>query len=233
MHHRPHPFDLVFREIAQDTFPTIKSALNQTAADARERDRFLMVREAVALIRDLRPEEGLGEGIDQLAALIHHAYLYWDAGEPTIEVPSEGLAALLGVPDIEEHGDSPPAYYAQLPERRVWAQVIPGQAHEPLDGCFVHASPNLTSLRVLGVFGLHPERQGFSVVEAAGPRPGALAREDGSGLYSPALPGGAAARLFSLTGAEELLDLGWRVHELGARSWELGANRSGRLVSGS
>jgi hypothetical protein len=71
-------------------------------------------------------------------------------------------------------------------------------------------------LRVLGVFGIHHDREGFSVVEAAGPRPVGLAREDGSGLFEPTLPGGKAAGLFSVSGMEELL-------ELGARSWELAA----------
>jgi hypothetical protein len=67
---------------------------------------------------------------------------------------------------------------------------------------------------VLGVFGIHPERQGFSVVEVSGPRSDALAREDGSGLFTPVLPGGAAAGLFSLVGGEELLELGWRSRDL-------------------
>jgi hypothetical protein len=63
---------------------------------------------------------------------------------------------------------------------------------------------------VLGVFGLHRDRAGFSVVEVTGSRPGALVRADGSGLFSPTLPGGVAAGLFSLTGEVELLELGWR-----------------------
>jgi hypothetical protein len=213
---RPTPYELVFPQIAQDTFPSIRSALEQPGIDPQDRDRFLMLREVVTLLRDLRPEEGLGEGIDQLAALIHHAYLFWDAGEPTVEVSAERLIALLAGPAGEEHGDPPVAYYAQVPEHRVWAQVVPGQPHEPLDGCFVHSSPNPASLRVLGVFGIHPEREGFSVVEAAGPRPAALARADGTLLFSTTLPGGAAARLFSLTGEEELLDLGWRTRVMAA-----------------
>jgi hypothetical protein len=74
----------------------------------------------------------------------------------------------------------------------------------------VHSTSEGDGLRVLGVFGVHPDREGFSVVEAAGKRPTALARQDGTPLFSPTLPGGAAARLLSLTGEEELLDLGWR-----------------------
>jgi hypothetical protein len=69
-------------------------------------------------------------------------------------------------------------------------------------------------LRVLGIFGLHRERAGFTVVEVAGHRPQALVRADGSRLFSPTLPGGAAARLFSLAGGEEMLELGWRTRGL-------------------
>jgi hypothetical protein len=218
------PFNLVFRQIAQETFPKIRAELERAGHDPRDRDRFLLSREVVTLLRELRPEEGLGEGIDQLAALVHHAYLFWDAGEHTVEVWPERLTALLAAAPEDEPGEPPAAYYAQVPERKVWAQVIPGQPHEPLDGCFVHSSAD-GALRVLGIFGIHAEREGFSVVEATGPRPAVLARQDGTPLFAPTLPGGTAARLFSLTGEEELLDLGWRTRAVsvevpaGERRW--------------
>jgi hypothetical protein len=107
----------------------------------------------------------------------------------------------------------------QFPERRIWAEVIEGGPPEPLDGCFVHATPS-GELRVLGVFGLHPERMGFTVVETSGPRPPALRRAGGGAPYDPVLPGGAAAGLHSLDGAEELLELGWR-STAGVVQWTL------------
>ena len=67
---------------------------------------------------------------------------------------------------------------------------------------------------MLGIFGLRPDRAGFSAVEAAGPRPGALDRADGTPLFSPVLAGGQAAGLYSLVGGEELLELGWRTRAL-------------------
>jgi hypothetical protein len=169
-----------------------------------------MEREAILLLRELRPEEGLGEGMDQLAALVHHAYVLWDGGLITLDITPDQLPELLGSnPPTPDPDEMPSAYYARFPERRVWAAVIAEQPPEPLDGCFVHLSP-AGDLRVLGVFGLHPERMGFSVVEAAGPRPDGLVRADGTPLFSPVLPGGAAAGLFSVAGGEELLELGWR-----------------------
>ena len=224
---RPTPFDLIFDRIAGERFPALRSALEAAGVDPTDRDAFLMVREAIQLVRDLRPDEGFGEAIDQLVALVHHAYLFWAAGSRVLELAPEGLSTLLGpaapgdadpvepaVPDAPAT-DVPAAYYAQLPERRVWAEVIERLPHEPLDGCFVHPVPE-RSLRVLGVFGIHPERQGFSVVEAIGPRAGLLAREDGAPLYAPVLTGGAAAGLHSIVGEEELLELGWRTRAIAA-----------------
>jgi hypothetical protein len=218
---RPTPFDLVFLPAAETIFPTIRAALSQFGHDPRDRDRFLMLREVVTLLREMRPDEGLGEGIDRLAALVHHAYLFWDGGGLTVEFPLDRLAE-LPVPrsSPDENGEQGPAYYAQVPERRIWAQVIPGEPHEPMDGCFVHGLPGSTELRVLGVFGIHPERAGFSVVEVTGPKPGGLARLDDTDLFASTLPGGAAAELFSVAGEEELLDLGWRTHEVATKATE-------------
>src|SRR4051812_43978567 len=212
---RPTPFDLVFGDTAEQTFAGIGEALSQAGIDPRHRDAFLMTREVVALVRELRPEQGLGEGIDQLAALVHHSYLFWAAGRPTAELPAEHLGDLLATPPPDyTASEEPPAYYVQLPERRIWAETVTGAPPEPLDGCFVHPSPDEGLLRVLGVFGLQPERAGFTVVEVAGSRPAGLLRADGTALFSPTLPGGVAARLFSLSGGEELLELGWRTRGL-------------------
>ena len=214
---RPTPFDLVFGQSAQEVFPKIRLALDQAGHDPRDRDRFLMLREVVTLVRELRPEEGLGEGIDQLAALVHQAYLYWEAEEPVIDLTAEQLTALLRTPPgTEGLTEAPPAYYAQMPQHRMWAEVIPGHPPEPLDGCFVHSTPDGASRRVLGVFGIHPEREGFSVVEAVGPRPVTLVRANETELFAPTLTGGKAAGLFSISGEEELLDLGWRTGTLAA-----------------
>jgi hypothetical protein len=224
---RPTPFDLVFADSAGTIFPDIQTGLSQSGTDPRNRDAFLMVREVVELLRELRPDEGLGEGIDQLVALVHHSYLFWAAGCASVELPSEHLADWLAssAPDIDEHHELP-AYYAQLPERRIWAETVTGMPPEPLDGCFVHGLPGGDSLRILAVFGLQPERAGFTVVEVAGVRPVALLRTDGSALFSPTLPGGSAAGLFSLAGGEELLELGWRSRQLGVWSSELPAPSS-------
>jgi hypothetical protein len=204
------PFDLVFESQSQTTFPRIQSALTQAGQDPMDRDAFLMLRDVVTLLRDLRPEDGLGEGIDQLAALVHHSYLFWNAGKRSIDLSAAQLGDILQETSGSAEYESPPLpHYVQVPVRRIWAPVVPGEPPEPLDGFFHYrAGPN--HLRVLGVFGIHPERPGFSVVEVAGARPVALSRADGTPLFAPTLPGGSAAGIYSLSGGEELLELGWR-----------------------
>ena len=230
---RPTPFDLVFEPLVQTTFPRIQSALAQSGQDPLDRDAFLMLRDVVTLLRDLRPEEGLGEGIDQLAALVHHGYLFWDAGKRTVDLSLAQLGELLGE-RVESAPEEAllPSIFVQVPGRRVWATVVPGQPPEPLDGLFQYGrQPN--ALQVLAVFGMHPDRPGFTVVEVAGGRPQGLSRPDATALFSSTLSGGSAAGIYSLAGGEELLELGWRVHKLVVGSWEPEAVRSGRSGPGS
>lgn len=211
---RPTPFDLVFTRATETVFPAIRAALARAGQNPADRDAFLMVPDVVALLHDLRPEEGLGDGMDQLVALVHHAYLLWDAGLLTLPLSAERTASLLEASPAASFGadHAPRAYYAQLADRQVWARVVDDFPAEPMDGCFVYTAGD--DLRVLGIFGLRPEREGFSAVEAAGPRPLGLERPDGSPLFSPVLAGGAAAGLYSLLGGEELLELGWRTRAL-------------------
>lgn len=211
---RPSPFDFVFAELADSRFPAIRDALAEAGHDPRDRDAFLMTRPAVELIRELRPDEGLGDGMDQLVALAHHAFLFWLAGELVLGVPAERFDAFLADTGAEI-GDASPAmaWYAQFPERRIWAEVVEGASHEPLDGCFVHPLDG-DRLRVLGVFGVRGDRAGFSVVETEGMRSTNLQRPDGAPLFAPVLPGASSAGLHAITGPEELLELAWRTRPL-------------------
>lgn len=206
---RPTPFLVLARE-AETTFPAIRASLERQNRDPADRDAFLLIPEVVELLRELRPAEGLGEGMDQLVAFVHHGYLFWDAGAPVLPLDGERLSELLGseAPPEPAPGEAPHAFYVQFLERQVWAEVLGSAAAEPMDGCFVYDTGD--GLHVLGIFGLRPGREGFTAVEASGPRPRDLQRPDGTPLFSPVLAGGEAAGLHSLVGAEELLELGWR-----------------------
>ena len=209
---RPTPFDLVFDPLADDRFPAIRDALAKSGRDPLDRDAFLMEQASVSLVRALRPEDGLGDGMDLLVALVHHAYLFWAGGARVRTIDREGLELLLGTDLPPDLNDEALAWYLQLPERRVWARALEDSAHEPLDGIFVHHAPG-GALRVLGVLGVHPDRDGFTVVEAIGERSASGGRE-GAAQFSSVLPGGEAAGLHSIAGAGELIELGWRSQAL-------------------
>ena len=214
MSERPTPYDLVFATMAEERFPPIRTALAAAGRDARDRDAFLLTREAAELVHDLRPEEGMGEGIDRLAALVHHAFLFWEAGAQLQSLDRPALEQLLAVDPVPSPLPAAAAPYVQLPQRVIWARPLEDEAFEPLDGWFAHLAPG-GLLRALAVFGLHPDRMGFTVVEAAGARPVGLARPDGAALFAPTVAGGDLAGLRSILGAEELLELAWRAHGAG------------------
>jgi len=214
---RPTPYDIAFGAEAEVRFARIRDSLTSTSRDAHDQDAFVLDREVVTYLRELVPEEGVGEGMEQHVALLHHAYLYWAEGGWLIRPSKTRTTALLGHQETSADTTEPAptgavaprAFYLQLPERMVWAELAPGEPHQPLDGLFVRPWPR-GGYFVLAIFGLHPGREGFSVVDADGYREGDLLRADGTALFSPVLPGGAAAGLFSIVGGEELLELAAR-----------------------
>jgi hypothetical protein len=213
---RPTPYDLSIAPWADDEFLPVRQALGDLGVDPWDRDAFLMAKPVVELVRKVRPEEGLGDGMDEFVALLHAAFLYWMHGEPLRPLAEDDLEALLGPagPAASPAG-GPSIAYVQFPALRIWGDAAEAASHEPFDGCFViHRGGRLA---VVGILGAHPGRDGFTVVAAEGPRPAALARPDGAPLFSPVMEGGAAAGLRSLTGMEELLELGWRLLGAGGR----------------
>jgi hypothetical protein len=207
---RETPFALVFGALAAERFPAIEQAVSAQGLAPDDRDGFLLLRDVVQLMRELRPDDGLGAGVGALAGLLHAAFLFWRAGERVVPLAEPEVDRLLAAP--------PPARepvlwrsagaYIQLPSLRVWGTPIPDAPPEPLDGWFAGGGE---SLSVVAIFGLHPGRGGLTVAEAAGPPPGELRRPDGSPLFAATLPGGLAAGLASIQGEEELLELAWRV----------------------
>lgn len=205
---RPTPYATSIAPWADERFFPVRQALADLCVDAWDRDAFLMAQPVVALVHALRPEGGLGEGLDEFTGLLHAAYLFWLHGEPVLTLDAPATLALLGAPLGAPRDGGPSVRYVQFPPRRLWGAPTAGGAHEPLDGCFlVHRGDHLI---VLGIFGAHPDRDGFTVVLVEGPRPVGLAREDGSALFAPDMEGGAPAGLHSVRGMEELLELAWR-----------------------
>jgi hypothetical protein len=210
---RPTPFDLVFGELADSRFPPLERGIRHAGYDPKSRDAFTLVREAVELLRELVPEEGIGAGIEDFVAFVHAAFAFWLDGRAIVQIDRETLDRVLRDPPSPP--EPPPAeggrtYYLQLPPQRVWGEPREGAPPEPLDGCFILPG---SELALVAVFGLYPGRDGFTVVQARGPRRERLVRPDRTPLFASRFEAGAAG-LFAVTGTEELLELGHRCHAL-------------------
>lgn len=216
---RPHPFALVFGDMAADRFPEVRDALQGNL----DIEHFLMTPAAVELLHELRPEEGLGDAVDDFVSFVHAAFCYWHDGEHTTTVDTTTVRDIMANSEQRTANDpetlppiadrrSPFVTYVQLPPRLLWSQVESSEIHEPLDGWFV--VPQGDARRVVACLGLHAERPGLSVLVATGTEPLTLAREDGTAPFAPLMEGGAAAGLHSVADADELLWLAWRTGSL-------------------
>lgn len=203
------PYDIAFGSGAEERFARVRTSLAGSGRDPHDLDAFVLDREVVSYLRELVPEEGIGSGIEQHIALLHHAYLYWAEGAVVVRPTRARVEALLREAPTGLIEGAPRAYYLQLPERLIWGGLAPEEPHQPLDGIFVRPYPD-GGLFLLAVFGMHTSNEGFTVVDLDGYPERELAREDGSPLFAPVLPGGAAAGLHSIAGGEELMELAAR-----------------------
>ena len=216
---RATPFGLVFADLAAERFPAIADALARDSIVTADRDHFVLLEPVGRLLREIVPEEVDADALEAHVLLLHHAYLYWAAGTRTGRVGEQVLARAVAERAMTSR--LPHALYLQMPELRVWGTPTAGGAAEPLDGMFVAETIEPGGIAVLGIFGMRPDRPGFSAVglegraDAADPGGGeievAAVREDGSAPFGPMLAGGTKAGLYSLANAAELLLLTCRL----------------------
>ena len=219
---RPTPFALAFGEIATQRFPAIAEALQQDGTPASDRDRFVLLEPVGRLLRDIVPDEAGADGLEAHVLLLHHAYLFWAAEQRVYEISERTLRRAVAEKGLTTELPHV-AQYLQLPELRVWGAPSEAGPPEPLDGMFVSAadSARTGAIAVLAIFGMRPDRPGFSAVGLEGradpddPTAGeieiAAARDDGSASFGPRLAGGTAAGLYSVANAGELLLLTCRL----------------------
>ena len=218
---RVQPFALLFGAFRDARLPAIRAALG----DNSDVNAFMLAAPALELLRDLRPDEGLGPGIDDFVALVHAGYLFWRDGENTITLDETATRKLPHPERSEGAVGTPPAArsldklgtrelslgatYVQIAPHIIWGQLDPDAAFEPLDGWFATPTRDGT-LRMVACFGVHAQRPGVSVVAVQGGCPAITARDDGTRPFAPTMPGGNAAHLHAVATADELLLLGWR-----------------------
>ena len=205
---RSHPFESIFGGFRAVHFPAIRATLGEDS----DINVFLLAAPALEMLRELRPDQGLGDAVDEFIALSHAAYLFWRDGEQTIPRDEAATRALCRPGPVT--CDRPrlgvtATQYIQVAPRLIWGQLTDEESFEPLDGWF--AIPGDLGLRVIACFGVHEQRPGVSIVVIEGPLPETVRRADGSPLFSPTMPGGAAAHLHAVSAPDELLLLGWRV----------------------
>ena len=216
---RPTPFSVAFSEISR-RFPAIAEALQQEGASPDDRDRFVLLEPVGRLLGEVIPEGSGAEAMDTHVLLLHTAFLHWSSGGAVYRIGEQALQRAIATKHIT--GDPPqPALYVQLPELRVWGSPTPGTVPEPLDGMFVSRGEGPGTVAVLAIFGMRPDRPGFSAVGIEGRADDddpegneievAAAREDGSAAFGPLLAGGSTAGLHSVANAGELLLLTCRL----------------------
>ena len=217
---RATPFSLVFAELAAAQFPLIAEALRQDHFDPIQRDRFVLLEPVGRLLRSIVPEGAGADALEAHVLLLHQAYLHWAGGGWVYQVSERALRRAITNTRITS--DLPrPSLYLQLPELRVWGAPNADAPAEPLDGMFVSRTAVPGEIAVLGIFGLRPDRPGFSAVglqgradaddAAGGEIEVAAAREDGTAAFGPTLEGGSAAGIYSIANAGELLLLSCRL----------------------
>jgi len=219
---RATPFALAFGELAP-RFPAIAEALQQDGAAAIDRDRFVLLEPVGRLLREIVPEGAGADALEAHVLLLHHAYLFWAAEQPVYQISDQALRRAVGEKRITTRLPHA-AQYLQLPELRVWGTPNEASAPsppEPLDGMFVREAGGTGEIAVLAIFGMRPDRPGFSAVGLEGradpddPTSGeieiAAARDDGSAPFGPKLAGGTEAGLYSVANAGELLLLTCRL----------------------
>lgn len=218
---RATPFAFAFGDI-EPRFPAIAEALQQDGAAATDRDRFVLLEPVARLLREIVPEAAGADALEAHVLLLHHAYLFWAAEQRVYQISDQALFRAVGEPRVTTRLPQA-AQYLQLPELRVWGAPQEGSPPEPLDGMFVSeaGSAGDGEIAVLAIFGMRPDRPGFSAVglegrvdpddPAAGEIEIAAARDDGSAPFAPKLAGGTAAGLYSVANAGELLLLTCRL----------------------
>ncbi len=159
---RPTPFSYVFGEIAEREFPPVAAALERTGGIEADRDQFVLLEPVGRLLREIVPDDASADALEAHVRLLHHAFCHWVAQGWVYRIGEAALSRAISEKRITARLPRP-AIYLQLPELRVWGTPHTEGPAEPLDGMFVTESlPE--GLAVLAIFGMRPDRPGFSAV---------------------------------------------------------------------
>ncbi len=169
---RLSPYDAILEPLEASSWPAIRDEAEQRGIDTRRRDRFVLLGNAGAALKEMIPDDAPPEAVEQYADLLYHGYQFWIFGKHTFELDTSTTDRITA--PFYEFGDwhftAPPSAYLQFPNQRIWARVAADAPYEPADGCFVIADGTEPApdagmhLRAQLVLGLRADRAGVSLV---------------------------------------------------------------------
>jgi hypothetical protein len=229
------PYELLLPEegFADKRFPLIEEEAEKRKADISVPERFALLSEAGAVLREIRGEEDDPQLIHQYGILLFHAFHFWRGGQPFLQLETGVVRYLVEVgPKSGEWVPSlpGPAGYVQLPQHLFWAPGGEDTAPEgedaapegedatpeSLDGFFWSAVDG-EMLSLLVVMGIRKDRPGLSVIplpalplSAAGEWAAMKVRPEGKDFQS-SLPGAELENLYALEAGAEAMKLAMRI----------------------
>jgi hypothetical protein len=245
---RPTPYDIIFAGPGFDEARFDLIGEQVQAQSARTATELFMLPAAGMLLRDLLPEDtdeaSHRDLVQQVTALLFHAFRYWLHGRRTWEFTEPAARALLddaGPTDDEPVRPPAPAGYVQLPRNLLWARVAAEAAPEPVDGFFWSApaadeGAGSSRLDLLLALGVRRGRPGISVVDVSVEGADALqqwadvdARPGGTD-FENVLPGGELQGYHALSTRTEVLKLAARCFRQIQRAAAAPPDAGGRSV---
>jgi len=215
------PYELLLPEegFADQRFPLIEEEAEKRKADISVPERFALLSEAGAVLREIRGEEDDPQLIHQYGILLFHAFHFWKGGQPFLQLET-GVVRYLVEVDLKSGEWVPslpgPAGYVQLPQHLFWAPGGEDAAPESLDGFFWSAVDG-EMLSLLVVMGIRKDRPGLSVIplpalplSAAGEWAAMRVRPEGKDFQS-SLPGAELENLYALEAGAEAMKLAMRI----------------------
>lgn len=229
------PWELAFGAAGfeDDIYPAIREEADARQTDTSVPERFLMLAAAGDWLRGMRSDADAGDReaqlppadvVRQYGALLFQAFRFVDRGRNLYTIGAPLLRRLLAAEPVGHWSFAAPADagYIQLPHNLVWARIDDEAPAETVDGFFwsiAEPSPAQPGrIDLLLVLGMHPERPGFSVIEATAPLPApdpghwadGAARPEGQD-FSNILPGGELRDLMAVVSTAEALKLASRL----------------------
>lgn len=204
---RATPFGLVFADLAAERFPAVREVLARESISSADRDHFILLEPVGRLLREMVPPDAGADTLEAHALLLHHAYRHWAGSGWVYRIGKDALARATTGRRLTSYTPRP-AFYVQLPELRVWGTPSPDGPPEPLDGVFVSETAVPGGIAALAIFGMRPDRPGFSAVGLEGradPDDPAWGEIEIATTFEPTITGGEKAGLYSLGNVGELL----------------------------